>query len=77
MSTKQPPGISDLGEKVSIRLHDPEGGYRDLLGILVEVDSVQKKDGSIHKFKAEQIAMWKVVPQPNQQTPNSAKPHQE
>ncbi len=77
MSTKQPPGVSDLGEKVSIRLHDPEGGYRDLLGILVEVDSVQKKDGSIHKFKAEAIAMWKVVPQSSQQIPNSAKPHLE
>ena len=61
MAEKKPPSESDLGEKVSIRLHDPEGGYRDLLGILIAVNSVQKKDGSIHKFDPAKIAMWKVV----------------
>ena len=61
MEEKKPPSESDLGKKVSIRLHDPEGGYRDLLGILIEVNSVQKKDGSIHKFDPATIAMWKVV----------------
>jgi hypothetical protein len=61
MAEMQTPSESDLGKKVSIRLHDPEGGYRDLLGILVGVNAVQKKDGSIHKFNPDAIAIWKVV----------------
>ena len=62
MSQKQPPSTSDLGAKVSIRLHDPEGGYRDLLGILVTTTSVRKKDGTVHQFNPADIALWKVVP---------------
>jgi hypothetical protein len=61
MSSRQPPSESDLGAKVSIRLHDPDGGFRDLLGILKTITSVEKKDGSIHQFKPEEIAIWKVV----------------
>ena len=61
MSIERAPSESDLGAKVSIRLHDPEGGYRDLLGTLVEIDAVKKKDGSIHKFNIAEIAVWKVV----------------
>jgi hypothetical protein len=63
MSTKQPPSKSDLGAKVSIRLHEPGGGYRDLLGELITTRSVRKKDGSIHEFNPSEIAMWKIVPQ--------------
>ena len=62
MSESGAPSERDLGAKVSIRLHDPAGGYRDLLGILVETNSVQKKDGSVHNFDPAQIAIWKVVP---------------
>ena len=62
MNPKSPPSESDLGAKVSIRLHDPAGGFRDLLGILVEVDAVKKKDGSIYKFDPTAIALWKIVP---------------
>ena len=62
MGQQQPPSTSDLGEKVSIRLHEADGGFRDLLGILVTITSVQKKDGSIHNFNPADIAIWKVVP---------------
>jgi hypothetical protein len=62
MSDKAPPKESDLGKKVSIRLHDPAGGFRDLLGILVAVNQVEKKDGLVHTFNPEEIAIWKVVP---------------
>jgi hypothetical protein len=55
------PSTSEIGLKVSIRLHEPEGGFRDLLGTLVEVDTVRKKDGSLKKFNPGQIAIWKVV----------------
>lgn len=62
MSEKRSPSESDLGAKVSIRLHDPEGGFRDLLGILVTTTSVKKKDGTIQLFDPTQIAIWKIVP---------------
>jgi hypothetical protein len=63
MNEKQPPKESDLGARVSIRLNDPAGGFRDLLGILVTINQVQKKDGSVHTFNPKEIAIWKVVPQ--------------
>ena len=61
MSKAEPPKASDLGSKISIRLHDPAGGFRDLLGILVAINQVQKKDGSIHTFNPSEIEIWKVV----------------
>ena len=41
------PSAAQIGERVSIRLHDPQGGYRDLLGILVSENTVKKKDGTL------------------------------
>ena len=56
------PSAAQIGQRVSIRLHDPEGGYRDLLGILESATQVRKKDGSLITFDPTKIAMWKVVP---------------
>ena len=56
------PTAAEIGQKVSIRSHDPEGGYRDLLGFLVSVNQVRKKDGQIVTFDPSQVAIWKVVP---------------
>ena len=56
------PSAADIGQKVSIRMHDPAGGFRDILGVLESVDEVRKKDGSLVKFDPTQIALWKVVP---------------
>ena len=55
------PSTNEIGLKLSIRLHEPGGGFRDLLGTLVEVDAVRKKDGSVKKFDPQTIAIWKVV----------------
>ena len=52
---------SEIGKRVSIRLHDPQGGFRDLLGTLEEVDAVRKKDGTLAKFDPSSIFVWKVV----------------
>mgnify|MGYP003347388693 FL=1 len=62
MTPKRPPSESDLGSKVSIRLHELSGGFRDLLGVLVTTTSVRKKDGSVVSFEPDEIAIWKVVP---------------
>jgi hypothetical protein len=55
------PSAAQIGEKVSIRLHDLSGGYRDILGILESENTVKKKDGSIVTFDPTKIAVWKVV----------------
>ena len=56
------PSAAQIGERVSIRLHDPQGGYRDLLGILVGENTVKKKDGTLITFDPSKIALWKIVP---------------
>ena len=56
------PSAAQIGERVSIRLQDPQGGYRDLLGILVSENTVKKKDGTLITFDPSKIAVWKVVP---------------
>lgn len=59
---KPVPTSADIGQKVSIRSHDPAGGFRDLLGYLVSNNQVRKKDGEIIAFDPSQIAIWKIVP---------------
>ena len=56
------PSAEHLGQRVSIRSHDPEGGFRDLLGHLVSPTQVRKKDGQIVTFDPSQITLWKIVP---------------
>ena len=55
------PSEAHIGQRVSIRMHDPEGGFRDLLGVLESIDEVRKKDGTLIKFDPSKIALWKVV----------------
>jgi hypothetical protein len=55
------PSANEIGKRVTIRLHEPGGGFRDLLGTLEEVDAVRKKDGTLTKFDHNKIAIWKVV----------------
>lgn len=55
------PGVQNVGSRVSLRLHEPQGGYRDLLGTLESPNSVQKRDGSLVHFDPSQISIWKVV----------------
>ena len=60
--SKALPSAAHVGQRVSIRSHDPEGGFRDLLGHLVSPTQVRKKNGQIVTFDPSQIALWKVVP---------------
>ena len=57
------PSEQEIGKRVSIRLHDPDGGFRDLLGTLEQIDMVRKKDGTPVNFDHAAIAIWKVVPE--------------
>ena len=56
------PGLPEIGQRASIRLFEPEGGYRDLLGILESPTTIRKKDGSLITFDPGRIFLWKVVP---------------
>ena len=56
------PSAAQIGLRVSIRLHDPSGGFQDLLGTLESENTVKKKDGTIITFDPAKIAVWKVVP---------------
>lgn len=55
------PSAAHIGLRVSIRLRDLDGGFRDILGILESENTVRKKDGSVVTFEAQKIAHWKVV----------------
>jgi hypothetical protein len=50
-----------LGKKVSIRLHDEGGGFRDLLGELVAPGSVRRKDGSVASFDPTKVFAIRIV----------------
>lgn len=65
MTSRSPqPGEAHLGQRVSIRLFDEEGGFRDLLGHLEKVNAVRKKDGTLITFDPSRVFVWKVVPTP-------------
>lgn len=50
-----------LGSRVTVRLHDPDGGFRDLLGTLIGLTTVSKKDGTVVEFAPKEIAYFKVI----------------
>ena len=55
-----------IGQRLTLRLHDPEGGYRDLVGILESATTIRKRSGEIVQFDPSQIAIVhpiKEVPQ--------------
>jgi hypothetical protein len=58
------PGPGDIGQRLSIRLFDESGGFRDLLGVLESSTSVRKKDGALAEFDPHRIFLWKVVSAP-------------
>lgn len=55
------PSIEDVGQRMTIRMHDPDGGYRDILGILESPTTVKKRDGSVVSFDPDRIALWRKI----------------
>lgn len=60
----EPPAREVIGKKVSVRLHDPDGGFRDILGILESETSIRRKNGLLVKFAPDQVAVWRIVVTP-------------
>lgn len=51
---------SDIGKRVTIRLHD-EPGYRDIVGHLLTTTSLKNRHGEIVQFDPAQIYIWREV----------------
>lgn len=49
------PGL--IGQRLTLRLHDPAGGYRDLVGVLESANTIRKRSGEIVEFDPQQIAI--------------------
>jgi len=55
------PGIELIGKRVTIRLHDPEGGYRDIVGTLNSLTTLTRRDGTIATFDPATVAYWREI----------------
>ncbi len=56
-----PPGTSEIGVRLTIRVRDPEGNLRDLVGILQDDRTILRRDGSLATFDPDSITHWRVV----------------
>jgi GNAT superfamily N-acetyltransferase len=57
----EPPGADHFGKRLTIRLHEPDGGFRDIVGILESETTVRKRDGSLTHFPPAKIAIWREI----------------
>ncbi len=55
------PGTSEIGVRLTIRVRDPQGNSRDLLGILQDDRTILRRDGSLATFDPDSITHWRVV----------------
>ena len=51
---------SDIGKRVTIRLHD-NPGYRDIVGQLLSTASIKNRHGEIINFDPAQIYIWREI----------------
>ena len=51
-----------LGKRVTLRLHETDGGFRDLVGVLQSETSLTNKRGEVKNFSPDQIALMRVIP---------------
>ncbi len=51
---------SDIGKRVTIRLHD-EPGYRDIVGHLLSSTSLKNRHGQIVNFDPKKIHLWREI----------------
>lgn len=57
----RPLPLDRLGRRFSIRLHDPEGGYRDLVGHLKSASSILNRHGQEVSFDPGKIFVWREI----------------
>jgi hypothetical protein len=50
-----------IGKRVTVRLHDPEGGFRDIVGYLESPFTLRNRHGILIEFSHDDVALWKEV----------------
>ncbi|NQW31613.1 MAG: hypothetical protein HQ468_02705, partial [Actinomycetales bacterium] len=50
-----PPGAAQIGTRLTIALQDSQGNTEELLGILHDVRTIRKRDGSLASFDPDSI----------------------
>lgn len=50
-----------IGKRLTIRLHDPQGGFRDIGGILESTHSLRNKENQLIEFSHDEIFIWREV----------------
>jgi len=50
-----------IGKRITIRLHEPEGGFRDIVGILESTHSLRNRHGRLIEFSHSEIFIWREV----------------
>jgi len=61
-----------IGQRLTLRLNDPEGGYRDLVGILESATTIRKRSGEIVEFDPRQIAIVHPIKEVSQRAGSGA-----
>ena len=57
--------MGHIGKRLSIRLHEASGGYRDIVGILESPSTLRHKDGREITFSQNEIAIYReIIPIP-------------
>ncbi len=51
-----------IGKRATVRLHDTDGGFRDIVGVLQSETSLINRRGELIEFKASDVAIFRVIP---------------
>lgn len=54
-------GAELIGKRVSLRLFDGAGGYRDLLGTYIAENTIEDRNGEVITFNPKDIFVWREV----------------
>ncbi len=66
------PGAQEIGHRLTIRLNEPEGGFKDIMGILESETTLRKKDGSLVQFQPSEVAIWRKITPPKERAGHGA-----
>ena len=50
-----------IGRRLTLRLHDAAGGYRDLVGVLESMTTIRKRNGEVIAFNPDEIAIVHTI----------------
>ncbi len=65
------PDAGKIGSRVSMLIRDDDGSHREMLGRLLTLSSILKRDASEVTFDPTQVISWRVVPEQTVRRPTS------